>query len=183
MKGLMILANGFEDTEALATLDILRRSMLDIEVVTISDDKEVTSQYKLKLKFEKALKDVKSDDFDFLVIPGGGAVKHVLKGMKEISALITSFVQKGKLVAAICAAPSLIAELGFFVDEKYTCYPGCETSSLGGKYLPNKGVVVSGKFITAKSMAYSIDFGLTIVEYLQGREQMKKIQKAIFGEK
>ncbi|MFA5765189.1 MAG: DJ-1/PfpI family protein, partial [Bacilli bacterium] len=79
MKGLMILANGFEDTEALATHDILKRSMLNVDLVTINETKEVVSQYNLHIKLEKMLKDVKYQEYDFLVIPGGGAVGRVLQ--------------------------------------------------------------------------------------------------------
>ena len=183
MKGLMILANGFEDTEALATHDILKRSMLNVDLVTINETKEVVSQYNLHIKLEKMLKDVNYREYDFLVIPGGGAVARVLQGKVEIKEVIAYFVKENKLVATICAAPSLLADEGYFLNEKFTCFPGCEINSKGGKYLPNKGVITSNHFITAKSMAHSLELGLEIIQYLQGKDQMTKIKKAIFGEK
>ncbi len=183
MKGLMILANGFEDTEALATHDILKRSLLNIDLVTLGETKEVVSQYHLHLTLEKTLKEVTLEEYDFLVIPGGGAVGKVLRGRTDIKEVIAHFVSKNKLIASICAAPSLLADEGYFLEEKFTCFPGCEINSQGGKYLPNKGVITSNHFITAKSMAYSLEFGLEIIKYLQGIEQMMKIKKAIYGEK
>ena len=183
MRGLMILANGFEDTEALATHDVLQRSKLAIDLVTINDNKEVISQYNLHLVLAKTLKDINYNDYEFLVIPGGGAVSKVLAKTPEIKAVIAGFVKREKLVATICAAPSLLADEGYFIGEKFTCFPGCETASKGGKYMGNKGVVVSNKFITGKSMAYSLEFGLAIIKYLQGKDQMLVSKKAMYGEK
>lgn len=183
MKGIMILANGFEDTEALATHDILKRSSLDVDMVSINETKEVVSQYHLHLKLEKTLKEAKLAEYDFLVIPGRGAVKKVLQGNPKIKEVIAYFVSKKKLVATICAAPSLLADEGYFLEEKFTCFPGCETNSRGGKYLPKQGVITSNHFITAKSMAYTLEFGLEIIKYLQGEEQMMKVKKSIYGEK
>lgn len=183
MKGLMILANGFEDVEALATHDVLKRSMVEVDLVTINETKEVISQYNLHLTLTKTLKEVNLQEYDFLVIPGGGAVSKVLRGRLDIKETIDYFVSQEKLVTTICAAPSLLADEGYFSKEKFTCFPGCEVNSQGGKYISDSGVIKSNHYITAKSMAYSLEFGLEIIKYLQGEGQMLKIKKAIYGEK
>ena len=183
MKGLMILANGFEDVEALATHDVLKRSMLEVDLITVNETKEVISQYNLHLTLAKTLKEVNLQEYGFLVIPGGGAVGKVLRGRWDIKETIDYFANQGKLIATICAAPSLLADEGYFLKEKFTCFPGCEVNSQGGKYISDQGVITSNHYITAKSMAYSLEFGLEIIKYLQGEDQMLKIKKAIHGEK
>lgn len=182
MKGLMIIASGFEDNEALTTLDILKRSKLIIDAATVNNDKKVISQSGLNLVFEKSINDISLDDYDFLIIPGGGAVNKTLVKLKEVEIIINHFVMKNQLVACICAAPLLVGRLGHFKNEKYTCFPGCNEIITGGTYLKNRGVVVSNNFITAKAMAYSIDFSLAIIEYLQGKSQKELIARSIKGE-
>lgn len=182
MKGLIILANGFEDTEALATIDVLKRSKLQIDKVSLQDTLDIVSQYDLKIKADFLLKDINPNDYDFLVIPGGRAVSLVLDKSKELETLIHNFVSRNKLIAAICAGPSQVGKLGYYQNEKYTCFPGTENKIIGGKYLANKGVVRSGNFITAKAMAYSIEFGLEIVEYLQGKTQRTAVSRSVHGE-
>ncbi|HEY8395262.1 MAG TPA: DJ-1 family glyoxalase III [Bacilli bacterium] len=181
MKGIVILADGFEDTEAIATIDVLKRSKLDITTVSF-DSLQVTSQYNLQVKADKLLKDVKYEDYDFLVIPGGRAVFNVLDKRKELSAVIKSFMDHNKLVAAICAGPTQIGKLGYLKGRKYTCFPSCETG-IEGNLQQTKGVVRDGNIITAKAMAFAIDFALEIVDFLQGSKQKEAVFKSIRGEK
>ena len=179
-KGLILLNNGFEDVEAIATIDVLRRAGVGLDLVSL-DDTMITTQTGISLKSEKLLKDVKIDDYDFLVIPGGQAVFKYLHKRNEVSKLIDKFAKSGKLIATICAAPSLVGKLGYFKDKKYTCFPGCE-EGIVGKYT-GKGVEVSGNFITGKSMAYTIEFALEVVKYLLGKEKAKQVENSIFANK
>ena len=112
MKGLMILANGFEDVEALATLDVLRRSKLNVTLVSVNNTLEVTTQSNIVVKAEKLFNELDINEFDFLIIPGGRAVFQVLDKMNEIDNLINHFANNNKLVCAICAAPHLVGKLG-----------------------------------------------------------------------
>ena len=178
-KGLILLANGFEDTEAITTIDILRRAKLDLDLVSVSDNLEILTQSKMNIKAEKLLKDVVLDQYDFLVIPGGGAVFNVLSKMEIINKVITEFNQKKKLIASICAAPSLLGKLGLFEDLKFTCYPSCE-EGFSGIYT-KCGVEVTKNYITAKSMAYTVDFALEIVKYLLGEEIKQSVSDAIYA--
>jgi 4-methyl-5(b-hydroxyethyl)-thiazole monophosphate biosynthesis len=180
MKGIIILADGFEDTEALATIDVLKRSKLQVNTVSF-DSLTVTSQYNLEVKANMLFKDLKVEDYDFLVIPGGRAVFNVLDKKEELSDLIKSFLDDKKLVAAICAGPSQIGKLGYFKKRSFTCFPGVE-ENIEGKFQTKKGVVRDGNLITAKAMAYTFDFALEIIEYLQGKRQREAIYKNIRGE-
>jgi 4-methyl-5(b-hydroxyethyl)-thiazole monophosphate biosynthesis len=182
VKGLIILADGFEDVEAIATIDVLKRSKLVVDLVTLNSNLEVKSSRGIIIKTEKKLSEVKETDYDFLVIPGGAAIFNVWNDNQTISLLINQFVASLKLVAAICAGPALVGKLGHYQNRQFTCFPGSEKAIMGGKYLPNKAVIRDGNFITAKAMAFSIDFGLEIVEYLQGKNQREQINHSIRGE-
>lgn len=180
-KGLILIADYFEDTEAIATVDVLKRAEIDVDFVSLKDTKEVVTQYNLNIICDKVLEEVEVKKYDFLIIPGGRAVLRELVNREDVKDIIHHFAKGDKLVATICAAPLLLGELGYLVDKCYTCFPGCDQTILGGKK-KDSGVVIDGNFITAKSMAYSLEFALTIIEYLLGKEKRKEIKKIIFGE-
>lgn len=182
MKGLIILANGFEDTEAITTIDVLKRSGIEVITATPNDDLKVLTQYHHEMKANVILSDVSSNDFDFLVIPGGGAVYTVLHNIEYLPQLISEFINDNKVVAAICAAPSLLGKNGFLKGLDYTCFPGWSEDHYGN-LMQDKGVVVTNNLITAKAMYYTIDFALEIIKKLQGEQQMNKILNSIKGEK
>jgi len=181
MKGLVLITNFFEDTEAIATIDVLKRAGLEIDLVSLKETKEITTQYKLKIICDKLIEEVDPRDYNFLIIPGGRAVMAELVHLENVKEIIHHFAKSEKLVATICAAPLLVGELGYLADKSYTCFPGCEKTIIGGKK-KSSGVVKDKNFITAKSMAYSIDFALTIIEYLLGNDKKKEIKKMIYGE-
>ena len=179
MKGLIILVNGFEDVEALCTIDILRRSKIEVDTVSL-DNKNIITQSNNKIEVEYLLNEVEVNSYDFLILPGGKAVFNVLDNDLRIDKLVDDFYQKGKLICAICAAPRLIAKRGYFNNLKFTIFPGCLDGKVLGKQV-NKGVVVEDKFITAKSMYYTTEFALEIIKKLQGKQQEQLIEKQIKG--
>lgn len=180
-KGIILIANYFEDTEAIATVDVLKRSGIVVDFVSLEETLEITTQYQLKIICDKLLDEIDIKKYDFLIIPGGRAVMRELVNREDVRDIIHHFAKGGKLVATICAAPLLLGELGYLVEKNYTCFPGCEKTIVGGKK-KLAGVVVDENLITAKSMAYSIEFALTIIEYLLGKEKRKEIKRMIFGE-
>lgn len=182
MKGLLILANGFQDTEALSTRDVLRRSKIQVDMATINNTLEVEAQTGLLVKANLFLKDVKTKYYDFVIIPGGKLGVDNLNKVPLVDAIINEFVINKKLVAAICAGPTVVGKNHHYESFNFTCYPGMDNLVKGGKYQANKPIVTSGNFVTAKTLAYSIDFALEIVEYLQGKEQRELVYKNIHGE-
>lgn len=180
MKGLILLANGVEENEAICTIDILVRAGIEVVKATPNEHLDVTTSHGITIKADCFFDKVKATDYDFLVIPGGSAVETVWHKHHSVTNLIQDFIDQKKLVAAICAAPSLIGKMGAFKNEKYTCFPGYEEFSIAGKKC-NKNVVVSNNFITAKSMYYTIDFALAIVEKLLGKEKSHEILLKIKG--
>ena len=181
MKGLILITNYFEDVEAICTVDILRRARLVCDYVSLNNSLENFTQSNLLIKCDKLIKDIKLDDYDFLIIPGGRAVMNDLKNRREVDEIINLFARENKLVASICAAPYLVGRLGYFDGGTYTCFPGCNEGIEKGK-LVNKGVVVYKNFITSKAMGYSVDFSLAIIEYLLGKDVRKQIDKSIHGD-
>ena len=175
MKGIILLDNYFEDTEALTTLDVLKRGGIEVLKVNMSDNEIIETQCGNKIIVKDFYKDIKLKDYDFLIIPGGKAVMNTLLKDVRIYDCIKAFDKDSKLIACICAAPALLREQ--LTGIEYTCFPGFEKFINGIKV--DQGVVKSGNYITAKSMYYSIDFGLEIVKYLTGNTELVNSLKAI----
>ena len=174
----IISVDGSEITETIAPLDIFRRA--GIEFVTFGKD---FFYHQPAREISSLMETAKELEFSALVFPGG---KRGVQKVKEdilnndIGQFVISWAKSGKLIAAICAAPSILGELGLLKGRKYTCYPGWQSDSFGGTYM-NNSIAVDGNLITGRSMYYSTDFGLEIVEYLLGKEKRIEIEKQVKG--
>jgi len=180
MKVLIIYADGFEDVEALATRDVLIRAGISVIDAKINDDEElVTSSHKVALSGFKSLKSIDVNEFEAIILPGGSkGVNNLLKSV-EVDILLKEFYENHKLVCAICAAPMVLGKNGLLHNKKYTCYPGCN-EGIDGIYTGEE-VVVSGNVVTARSMLYSIPFGLKIIELLLDKETSGRVYSQIAG--
>ena len=182
MKHLMLFVDGFEDVEALATLDVLLRGNEEVIKASMMGKNEVVSKSGNKLVLETLIEDVDLESFDSLIIPGGPGSFNVMGHMEITNKIIKFFAENNKLVSAICAAPFLVGRLGYLENKNFTVYPGFEDQIINGIYLKDKGVVRDGKFITAKSMYYSIDFGLEIYRYFHNEEETIKLENSLKAE-
>ena len=179
IKGLMLLADGFEQTEALTTHDILTRThQIDLEYVSITDDLMVVSSMGLHVKTLGLLKDKRVDDYDFIVLPGGKVGVDNLKSSSLVLDTIRKFHKVGKKHFAICAAPSILGELGYLDGKEYTCFPGFQKGN--GKYI-NQGSVIDGELVTGHSMGYTIEFASNIIRVLLGEDALNSIQGGVLG--
>ena len=169
MKGVILLDNYFEDTEALSTIDVLKRGGIDVLKVNMSNDKVLETQFGHKIIVDTFYKDVDFNSFDFLVIPGGRAVMNSLFNDSRVYDCIKMFNDRNKLIACICAAPSLLRD--YLIGLDYTCYPSFD-KYINGNYRRDLGVVQTKNYITARSMYFSISFGLEIVKYLTGNTKL-----------
>ena len=185
MKVLVLHEHGTEITELLAPIDILKRADIEVHILhnTCLDTPLAHEGIVDKDVF---LSDINSsDDYDALIIPGG---KRGVANLEPVwtwsegrmTKLMIEMFKKGKLLAAICAAPSLLGKNGILIGRKYTCYPGWESDSFKGTYT-GKEVEIDQNLITGKSMYYSVDFGLTIVEYLLGKDKRIEIEHKVKG--
>lgn len=182
-KILMLIGDNFEDVEGIATLDVLIRGKNIVTLASVMKRKEITTKLGLKVLIDTLVEDINPLDYDALVIPGGPGSFTILDKLNIVNELIYTFYQNNKLVAAICAAPFLIGRLGLLKDKNYTVHPGFEDQVIGGTYLRDSGVVQDKNIITAKSMFYSIEFGLKIHEYFYGEESRFILEKSLQGEK
>ena len=181
MRGLLLLADGFEDTEALTTRDVLIRGGLEVLTASISDSIIVTSSFGVQVAANTLLSKITSfDSFDFLVLPGGGRGTQNLKDSVLVKTTIENFMNANKLVCAICAAPSILGKYGYLENKHFTCFAGCENGYPG--IFTGEEVVKEDNIITARSMLYSVPFALEIIETLLGKEIKEKVLIGLKGQ-
>ena len=179
-KGLILLADGFEETEAITTHDILSRTHeIDCVLASITNSLKVKTSMGLVVEANCSVSGIEENDFDFIVLPGGKTGVDNLKACSKVKGLVLSFYKKNKGVYAICAAPSILEELGLLKGKTFTCFPGFEGKT--GKYQKNAGAVVDGNIITGHSMAFTIPFAEEIVKRECGEEAIKRIRPGTRG--
>ena len=170
----LFLAEGFEETEAVGTIDVLRRGELKVTVVSISEEKTVTGAHNISVVADKLFSEVDFSSGEMLVLPGGMPGASNLNAHSGLKALIQQYNSEGKKLAAICAAPLIFGGLGLLQGKKATAYPGFE-SMLKGATIIEKGTVKDGNIITGRGPGFVLDFGLAIVEELQGKAKSDEI--------
>ncbi|MBI1979289.1 MAG: DJ-1/PfpI family protein [Elusimicrobia bacterium] len=179
-KVLLILADGFEEMEAIAPMDILRRAGLEVTIAGLSGS-AIKSARGVTVSTDVLLGQV-SGDFDALLLPGGGVGAQNLAESKKVKDLILQQHKKGKGVYAICASPVLVlSPTGILNGKSATCYQGMESGfDKNVRYVDQK-VVIDGNIITSKGPGTAVEFALSIVEKLCGKEESQKIRKDILA--
>ncbi len=174
----MLLGTGFEETEAIAPLDLLRRAGVEILTVGI-DGKVVTGSHKVKVEADITIGEMDLTDLDMVVIPGGLGGVASLRACPAALDVLKFAWDNGKYVAAICAGPTVLADLGITDGLKATCYPGQEKNMGSAQMQENAAVVTDGRLITGTSAGCAIPFGLALVEALKGKEAAEKVKHQI----
>ena len=170
----VFLADGFEEIEALAPVDILRRADVEVKTVSINDSFEVTGAHGITVCADILFGDVEKDA-DMLVLPGGMPGTVNLGNFEPLCDML----KKAKCpIAAICAAPSVFGELGLLKGKKATCYPGFE-DKLEGAEISDLPVVVSGNVITSRGAGTAHLFGFALLEILKDKETADSLKKAM----
>jgi len=176
-KVLVPLAQGCEEIEAVTVIDILRRA--GIEVVSAGlDDLPVLASRGVLLLPDTTLDNALEQSFDMIVLPGGQPGSDNLKADKRIIALLQQMAQQGKYVAAICAAPSVLAAAGLLNGRKATSYPTC-LDDFPKVDLQTAAVVEDGKFITSRGPGTAMDFALALVERLVGKAKRQQVEAGL----
>lgn len=189
MKGAYIFfANGFEETEALAPIDVLRRGGVDIRIVSIYDDRTVTGSHRIPMiadmSFPEFLGEVRLEGTtagDIMVFPGGMPGSTNLAACDRLMELMLDHYAAGGSVAAICAAPSVVlSKLPGLAGKTMTCYDGFEPALLekGVKHT-KEGVATDGNIITGRGAGHAVAFGLAILAHLKGKETADKVAASI----
>ncbi len=174
----MFLANGFEEIEALYTLDVLRRAGVDIETVGISS-KTATGSHGIPVVCDITADQLPfTNDFDMIILPGGMPGSANLDSNESVEKYITLASESGKYICAICAAPYILGKRGLLKGKKATCFPSFE-KYLEGATVVDAGVVWDGNIITGRAMGSAHDFAFAILEALKGKESSDEIKKSI----
>jgi len=164
----MLLGSGFEETEAIAPLDLLRRAGVEVATVGING-KIIYSSHGIGVEADLELGQMDLTKLEMIVLPGGLGGVASIKASKEAMDAVRFAYENGKYTAAICAGPTILAELGITDDKNVTCHPSCE-DRMGSARLTAAAAVIDGKVITGTSAGCSIPFGLKLIEALQGPE-------------
>lgn len=173
---LAILAEGFEEIEAIAAIDLLRRAGVEVTVAALSEGIHITGRTGVTLHADTTLAAIESKDFDCLFLPGGPGVKN-LRADPRVRALAQRYTEDGRWVAAICAAPAVLQDAGLLKGRRYTAH-----FSVAGELpdiLSGERVVADGRLLTSRGAGTAIDFGLLLVEKLVSPDKSREIAQSI----
>ena len=160
----IFIADGCEEIEGLTVVDIVRRAKLEIDTISITGKKEVTSSHNVTFLTDTTAEKADFASYDGIVLPGGMPGTIHLGENETVNRVIKEFAAEGKLVAAICAAPSVLGQAGILEGKRATCHPGFEDKLLGAN-VEFEPVVRDSNVITSRGMGTAIPFALEIVRY------------------
>ena len=174
----VLLGTGFEEMEAIAPIDLMRRAGIEVLTVGVTG-KTVYGSHKIGVEADITVGEMDLTDLDMIVLPGGlGGVASARASESAMNALDFAW-KNGKFVAAICAGPTVLADLGITDGKHATCYPGCEDGMGSALMEPNAAVVRDGNLITGTSAGCAIPFGLELIRVLKGDEIANKVKDQI----
>ena len=174
----VLVADGFETIECLTMVDVLRRGGVRVTLVSIMSTRDAVSSQQIGIECDCTFDEVDFDEYDYVVLPGGLPVTTHLRQDQRVCDLVTEFAAT-RHVAAICAAPSILGELGLLVGRRATCFPGFEKSFPAGTYAGEKTVVVDGNIITASGMGQALPFALAVLGDIAGEKAVAKVKEGI----
>lgn len=173
----ILLAPGFEEAEALVPADLLRRAGIETALVGVTGV-FAPGGHGITVKVDCDIRQVKLDQAEMIVLPGGGMGVHNLESEYSVEKLVREAAERSIPVAAICAAPTLLGKWGLLEGKKAVCYPGME-DRLTGALVQDAGTVQDGRIITGRAAGSAFDFGLALVEALAGREAAEQVRAAV----
>ena len=174
----VLLGTGFEETETITPVDLLRRAGIPVMTVGING-KVVYGGQKIGVEADITLDEMDLTDLEMIVLPGGlGGVTSARACPQALEALRFAW-NNGKYVAAICAGPTVLADLGITSGHNATCYPGCEEGMADAVIVPNAACVQDGKLITGTSAGCAVPFGLALIAALKGEDCANKVKQQI----
>ena len=173
----MLLGTGFEETEAIAPLDLLRRA--GVEVMTVGlNGLVIRGSHGICVEADTEIGDVDFKDLEMIILPGGLGGVASIRGCPAAMEVVRTAWENGKYTAAICAGPTVLADLGITDGKKATCYPGCE-GQMGSAVMVKEAAVTDGKLITGTSAGCAVPFGLALITALKGQAEADRIAQQI----
>ena len=174
-RAVVILANGFEEIEALSVVDILRRSNIQTDIAG-TEREFVEGSHGVKIIPDKHLDEISANDYDAVILPGGSPGYINLKNNEKVLDLVKTANEKGKLIAAICAAPTVLAHAGVLKGKRATVYPGMEDElRKGGAEFKEDPVVIDGNVVTSRGPSTALLFGWKLSEILAGKDKAEEV--------
>ena len=177
-KVCLFLAPGFEECEAITAVDLLRRAGIEVTTAAVSSVTTVSGSHGVPVKADARINDLDLAGFDLLILPGGIPGTPNLKASPLVASALQGQVRAGKRVAAICAGPTVLGELGLLDGMRATCYPGCE-DGLGGATYDPQPVVTDSYVTTATGVGTAIPFALELISLLEGPEKAQEIGRQV----
>ena len=179
MKTIFVfLADGFEEIEALAPVDILRRAGLSVKTVSAMDEQVVAGAHGVPVLADVMFDEINAEDAEMILLPGGLPGATNLDAHQGLSQMILDFAKEEKPLAAICAAPLVFGNRGLLEGKKATCYPGFETYLKGAQYTAAL-VEKDGNFITGKGPGAAMEFAFAIVEKYCGMDKVNELKQGM----
>ena len=176
----LFLANGFEEIEALTPVDLLRRAGIEIQTVSITADRMVTGSHGIAVEADLTLEEADFERAQVLVLPGGLPGTTNLGNCLVLTEELKRFAaEERRKVAAICAAPSVLGQLGLLKGKRAICFPGWEEKLEGAQIEEGAKAVVDGNVITSRGMGTAVEFSLALVKELKDRETAEKLAASI----
>lgn len=172
----VFLITGFEEIEALATVDILRRGGVDVKTVSLTESKTVAGSHQVPVVADILFDEAKAHKVDMLILPGGTTAYSEHEALK---ALVTDYHKAEMPIAAICASPMVFGILGLLDGRKATCYPGFEKYLKGADIVQGAAVVVDGNITTGHGPGLTIEFALQLLETLMGKAKRDEVAKGL----
>lgn len=175
----VLLATGFEETEALVPVDLLRRANIETALVAL-EGSWVEGGHGITVKADLTVEQVDLEQADLLMLPGGGLGYRNLGASSAVETLVKQAAQRSIPIAAICAAPTLLGKWGLLAGKKAICYPTMTEGLTGAEVCPDCGVVQDGTIITGRAAGSATEFGLKLVELLAGAEKAEEVRGDIY---
>ena len=177
-KVCVLLADGFEEVEALTVVDLLRRARVYVDTVSVTEEYMIRGSHGIAVQTEDLFEEVNLAEFDMIVLPGGLPGTTNLGAHSGVRRIVKDFAESGKYVAAICAAPTILSDLGLLKGKRVTCYPDMERK-ISGAVLTGAPAMVDGNIITGEGVGAAVDFALELIAVLVGNEKAGEIAEAI----
>lgn len=175
---LVPLARGFEEIEAIAIIDVLRRAGITVVTAAMASEKSVKGAHNIVVQADKTFAEVEKRTFDAVVLPGGPAAATLAKS-KTLLEMLKVHADKGHVVGAICAAPAVLAKAGVLRGKNAACYPSVEPMVASEATVKRLTTVVDGNIVTSRGPSTAVDFALALVGEIAGQDKRSEVAAAM----
>lgn len=173
----ILFAEGFEEVEALTVVDMLRRADVKVCMVSAYNTELVTGAHGISVKMDSGINDIKEGEM--VILPGGIPGVPNLLANKEVTDILKKYYEEDKYIAAICAAPTILDELGIVDNKNVTCYPSC-AEKLKKSVYTDDSVTVDGKIITSKAVGTALEFSFKLIEILKDATIAENVKNSVY---